>query len=106
MLHHHETQVKQKHSKTSMLCRQQRLSLMRTQSSKMHSYANYELFKSIKQRHTQCKHIATKHSNHDKHGQIHITRKFVKKGLIVRQGEVVTPKLMVSVKRNTEPFIR
>ena len=74
----------------------------------MHSYANYELFKSIKQRHTHCKHIATKHSNHDKHGkhgQIHVTRKFIKKGLIVRQGEVVTPKLMVSVKCNTEPFI-
>ena len=75
----------------------------------MHSYANYELFKSIKQRHTQCKHITTEHSNHDKHGkhgQIHVTRKFIKKGLIVRQGEVVTPKLMVSVKRNTEPFLQ
>ena len=82
---------------------------MRTQSSKMHSYVNYELFKSIKQRYTQCKHIATEHSNHDKHGkhgQVHVTRKFVKKGLIVRQGEVVTPKLMVSAKSNTEPFIR
>ena len=89
-----------------MLHRQQRLSLMRTQSSKTHSYANYELFKSIKQRYTKCKHIATEHSNHDKHGQIHITRKFIKKGLTVRQGEVVTPKLIVSVKRNTEPFVR
>ena len=100
-LHRHETWMKQKHSKTSMLRRQQRLSLMRTQSSKMHSYVNYELFKSIKQRHTQCKHIATEHSNHDKHGkhgQVHVTRKFIKKkSLIVRQGEIVTPKLMVSV---------
>ena len=71
----------------------------------MHSYANSELFKSIKQRHTECKHIATEHSyhdKHDKHGQVHVTRKFVKKGLIVRKGEVVTPKLMVSVKCSTE----
>ena len=106
MLHHHETRMKQKHSKTSMLRRQQRLSLMRTQSSKMHSYVNYELFKSIKQRHTQCKHIATEHSNHDKHGkhgQVHVTRKFIQKVLIVRQGEVVTPKLMVSVNHNIKP---
>ena len=49
-----------------------------------------------------------KHSNHDKHGkhsQVHVTRKFIKKGIIVRQGEVVIPKLMVSVKCNTEPFV-
>ena len=92
-----------------MLHRQQRLSLMKTQSSKLHSYVNYELFKSIKQGHTQYKHITTEHSNHGKHGkpsQVHVTRKLVKKGLIVRQGEVVTPKLMVSVKCNTKPFVQ
>ena len=71
----------------------------------MHSYVNNELFKSIKQRHTQCKHITTEHSNHGKHSQIHVTRIFIKKGLIVRQGEVVTPKLMVSIKCNIEPFV-
>ena len=72
----------------------------------MHNYANYELFKSIMQKHTQCKHITNKHGKHGKHRQIHVTRKFVKKDLIVRHGEVVTPKLMVSVKCNTEPFVR
>ena len=33
----------------------------------------------------------------------HVTRKFVKKGLFVKQGEVVTPKLMVVVKCNIKP---
>ena len=63
---------------------------------------NYEPFKSIKQRHTQCKHIVN-HDEHGKHSLVHITRKFVKKGLFVKQGEVVTPKLMVFVKRNIRP---
>ena len=61
------------------------------------------------QEHTQCKCITTEHGNHGKHGkhsQVHITRKAVKKGLIVRHREVVTPKLMVSVKCNTKPFVR
>ena len=35
--------------------------------------------------------------------KVHVTRKFIKKGLFVRQGEVVTPKLMVFVKRNIKP---
>ena len=71
----------------------------------MHNYANYELFKSITQEHTQYKHITTKHGNQGKHSQVHVKRKFVKKGLITRHGEVVTPKLMVSVKCNTEPLV-
>ena len=29
----------------------------------MHNYANYELFKSITQEQTQCKHITTEHGN-------------------------------------------
>ena len=72
----------------------------------MHNYVNYELFKSIMQKHTQCKHITTQHGNHGKHSQVHVTRKFIKKGLIARHGEVVTPKLMVSVKRNIEPLVQ
>ena len=32
---------------------------------KMHNYANYKLFKSITQEHTQCKCITTEHGNHD-----------------------------------------
>ena len=35
--------------------------------------------------------------------KVHITRKLVKKGLFVKQGEVVTPKLMVFVKSNIRP---
>ena len=49
MLHHHETRMQQKYSMTSMPRRQQRLSQFKNSIIKVHRYANYESFKSIKQ---------------------------------------------------------
>ena len=49
-LHHHETWMQQKHSMTSMPHRQQRLSQLKNSIIKVHRYANYESFKSIKQK--------------------------------------------------------
>ena len=72
-LHRHETQMQQKHSKTSMPCRQQRLSQYKNSIIKVHRYANYEPFKSIKQGHTQCKHKVN-HDEHGKHSLVHVTR--------------------------------
>ena len=44
-----------------------------------------------------------KYSNQSSKGTLS-ENKFVKKGLFVKQGEVVTPKLMVFVKHNIEPL--
>ena len=50
MLHCHETRMQQKHSMTSMPHRQQKLSQFKNSIIKVHRYANYESFKSIKQK--------------------------------------------------------